>query len=979
MELAVPMKSYEDLLNAQKDLFENQIEKLQDIVATQCNLTGVNPLSQEMAAGALSIKIGKRPRDLLNPKAVKYMHYVFSIKDAINKRETREMSAQFGVTVTQVRDFFNGQRARVRKFAQLSREKINRSTTSDGMCGGIASTPDPNMPVEPIPISTMAPTNIHEEPSCSNRPEILSGIEESDKHFIENIFSLMRKEESFSEKVKLLKWILRMENPSVLNWFLTEGGLMILATWLSEAAIEEQTSFLRVLLKVLHYLPMIKALPVHMSAVLQSVNSLRFYRTPDISHRARVLLSKLSNMFGKKLSSKKNNGSKSIIDSEDEMLLKQSINEVMANEPWDSKDGNSDEVLKLLGDNPDNKRKLDAAPQPVKMLTAPGDESNKRRGVLPSHMKERRKVQMVEHPSQRLAIRSPQVARSTSTIQSRPLSADDIQKAKMRAQFMMSKHGKTAICPDEKPMLESLNKGASSQASFPPPVPIPYSEPLREFDVQTEVKEEMKLDNAVSEPTKPQETALKLDNAVSEPTKLQGTALKLDNAVSEPTKPQETSLKLDNSVSEPTKPQETALDMKEPPWKKFKRTQIPWRTPPEVEIMEEWCVGDGSNSKEVEVQKNRIRREREIVYRSALEIPLNPKEPWDREMDPDDTLTPEIPIEQLPDVEPLETPSVAPVASTSSENNIPGPDLELLAELLKNPELVFALTSGQAGNLSGDATVKLLDMIKANGASSLSELAGNAQNKVEVSLPSPTPSTELVPNGTRPDFSRNPFSRQLVSANGNVYQSTTTILAPQPAAQSAHVVEPSRQTTAQLPEQWHAHLNNTQTHHQSRFNTSHTQHFTTETMLNANSNRAASNNVVGGYNVVKQSPVSILMPPSRSVTPPPQSAYFPEQSNSSRNRQSFDPNYRYQNNRNANDYDAYAGRPGQALGRNNLVGRPEFESWGPNNSPPRHREYLPGPYYRDQNVNSRHGYIDERERQQNIGGAGNKRWREHRR
>ncbi|GFP85635.1 homeobox protein luminidependens [Phtheirospermum japonicum] len=169
--------------------------------------------------------------------------------------------------------------------------------------------------------------------------------------------------------------------------------------------------------------------------------------------------------------------------------------------------------------------------------------------------------------------------------------------------------------------------------------------------------------------------------------------------------------------------------------------------------MEEWCVGDGANSKEVEFQKNRIRREREIVYRSTLEIPLDPKEPWDREMDPDDSLTPEIPIEQLPDVEPLETPSVshngnneivAPVASTSSEN-MPGPDLELLAELLKNPQLVFALTSGQAGNLSGDATVKLLDMIKANGVSSLGGLAGNAENKVEVSLPSPTPSTEPVP------------------------------------------------------------------------------------------------------------------------------------------------------------------------------------------------------------------------------------------
>lgn len=45
---------------------------------------------------------GKRPRDLLNPKAVKYMQYIFSIKDVVNKKECREISALFGVTATQV-------------------------------------------------------------------------------------------------------------------------------------------------------------------------------------------------------------------------------------------------------------------------------------------------------------------------------------------------------------------------------------------------------------------------------------------------------------------------------------------------------------------------------------------------------------------------------------------------------------------------------------------------------------------------------------------------------------------------------------------------------------------------------------------------------------------------------------------------------------------------------------------------------------
>lgn len=85
---------------------------------------------------------------------------------------------------------------------------------------------------------------------------------------------------------------------------------MILATWLSEAAKEEQTSVLLVILKVLmyvlfviyacsfnfshislrlffhiqalDYLPVSKALPGHMSAILQSVNRLRFYRASGL-------------------------------------------------------------------------------------------------------------------------------------------------------------------------------------------------------------------------------------------------------------------------------------------------------------------------------------------------------------------------------------------------------------------------------------------------------------------------------------------------------------------------------------------------------------------------------------------------------------------------------------------------------------------------------------------------------------------------
>lgn len=178
----------------------------------------------------------------------------------------------------------------------------------------------------------------------------------------------------------------------------------------------------------------------------------------------------------------------------------------------------------------------------------------------------------------------------------------------------------------------------------------------------------------------------------------------------------------------------------------------------------EWSVCYGENSKEVEVQNKRIKREKEVFYDTNLEIPANPKEPWDREMDYDDSLTPEIPIEQLPDEDDenmnMVTQESTQTEVTVSENNklsSIGPDLELLAVLLKNPQIVFALTAGQGGSLSNAQMVKLLDAMKANAASggSIDNLVSGLlvephktkteeKRVVEVSLPSPTPSTNPV-------------------------------------------------------------------------------------------------------------------------------------------------------------------------------------------------------------------------------------------
>lgn len=72
----------------------------------------------------------------------------------------------------------------------------------------------------------------------------------------------------------------------------------------------------------------------------------------------------------------------------------------------------------------------------------------------------------MEQPGQKSAGRSSH-GRATAVTQGRPLSADDIQKAKMRAQFMQNKYGKSKKSSDESSLLqlEAANKINSSQMS----------------------------------------------------------------------------------------------------------------------------------------------------------------------------------------------------------------------------------------------------------------------------------------------------------------------------------------------------------------------------------------------------------------------------------------------------------------------------------------------------------------------------------
>ncbi|KAG4913678.1 hypothetical protein AAZX31_19G195600 [Glycine max] len=1014
LEIGSSAESFQKFLVSQKELFHSQIDQFQEIVVTQCKLTGVNPLSQEMAAGALSIKIGKRPRDLLNPKAVNYMQSVFSIKDAISKKELHEISALLGVTVTQVRDFFNAQRSRVRRSVQLSRERVLSSNSCEEPHDDQINS-DPMRPINPTPLNSAGQSNT-EEASCSTQEVALPDLDDSDKQFVDNIFSLIQKEETFSGQEKLMEWILTIQNFSVLLWFLSRGGGMNLATWLSKAAAEEQTSVLLLILKVLCHLPLHKAIPMHISAILQSVNKLRFYRTSDISNRARVLLSKWSKLFARNQVIKKPNGVKISIDGHKEMMLSQSIGQFMGSESWHSNIDVPEDILALSSECSDNFRKM-GSPQGVKLLPPSLDDSNKKSslGVSSSQSRERRKVQLVEQPGQKSVSRSSQVTRAGPVSQGRPMSVDDIQKAKMRALFMQSKYGKSGSKESKETKIDSPNKqpqtNPASIAACSSKVPTPPK---------------------IEENKKPLLLTSKTTN------------------------------RLEASYSKPK------MDVKEPLWEKCKRVQIPWRTPAEVELKDTWRVGGGENSKEVEVQRNRNRRDKEIIYKTVQEMPPNPKEPWDLEMDYDDTLTLEIPIEQLPDgdgadiaISPNQvgTHTVQGVASTSSTGVATAePDLELLAVLLKNPELVFALTSGQGGSIPNQETVKLLDMIKSGGVNlGLSENTNGSYGtsvkspeKVEVSLPSPTPLSDPRTSGWSSEASKNPFSRRSLAPDritqNHAAVATTNLLSQIPITgttvrQQPTVVVPSSRhlTSTSVSPYSLPHATNVIPEKPSPLGQVQTSSDVGLTMKNLTTANASSVNFPGthstlalrgdGTNYVKPVPnLSVqheglsnsfrqpFMPPSPTPShsslqqqrhqhltqevhytePPyrnPGRSYPPQieksdhgSDNMWRVRQDHvSSSYHSQRNHN-NNYNTMVGGSRQSgfWDRNNHA-RGEFESWSPENSPTRNPRYAPGRNYPESRMNHGRNPRPEWSRQRGSSGhwdpgrQGNRKWHDQRR
>lgn len=136
-------------------------------------------------------------------------------------------------------------------------------------------------------------------------------------------------------------------------------------------------------------------------------------------------------------------------------------------------------------------------------------------------------MQLVEQPGQKTLSRSPQTSRVGHVNQGRPMSADDIQKAKMRALFMQSKYGKPGSSKGGKEAkTDSLNKPQTNQAGV--------------------------VASLSKVPVSPKKTEEDLKPLLL-PTKVSNRKEAFDSKL--------------------------RMELKEPFWEKCKRVQIPWKTP----------------------------------------------------------------------------------------------------------------------------------------------------------------------------------------------------------------------------------------------------------------------------------------------------------------------------------------------------------------------------------------------------------------
>lgn len=669
----------------------------------QCRITGTNPLAQETAAAVLGTRTGRKSGESFTPKALKCLYNVFSIKDTITKKEAREISGLCGATVTQVREFFSGQRSRVRKLVQLSHEEAGACNVEFGVQ---PSKQNPLNGTEGLE-NLSGSEQVTEEQSryCS----LLDGFSEKTNGLLsksntvetaENFIAIMRKENTFIGQIQLAQVILQAHQGPVLRWFMVKGGLQQIIKWLVQAAAEEQTSLIRLLLKTIGHLPLGSASARQMSALLQTVNKLRFYRAQDVASRARLLLSRWSRFLRSTINARML--SSAGLTSSFQPTLKRGRDVTVSH----TESSSSKKKLRT-GNMIDSSRHLDVDSNPSTMLKdseqrvpleipSEVNATKKRpaRSLLQAdRFKERRKVQLFEEA--RLAVRrskDAEITRSSSAdLVARPLSADDIKKAKRRAHLLQSlSSSRVRKLSDRQSSLPLCCKRSAHPSTQQCSVGTSHSDPEGKTNNFSAVKNfgNTKSTSEV-EKTSPRtvndlqifscsskegacENAYEIRSSrsvFSENSELEaiqhkpehvlnaafchmleasdGAGVQISNRIGKLGSHQVSSCASTFESSNANDHTETIEGCRSAAHS-VDFNIIQWMIPPRMVLDPRWRVANGEGSAERSSQFARLCNEQQVVYASTECIPSNPQEPLEKvSLFVDDTLVPEIFLEAM--------------------------------------------------------------------------------------------------------------------------------------------------------------------------------------------------------------------------------------------------------------------------------------------------------------------------------------------
>ena len=220
---------------------------------------------------------------------------IFSLTDTFNREEVRALAFQVSCTEEQVFKYFGRLKGSVRSYLQRLQKRWQPSASSKsvGAVGGYAPSKLPHTDVQgqefyaaaegfgtqrlPAGVDELPATSTSQPASNSGAPGVTpattsglpdGGVWQKVRNLLDQdgaiaqeacglgMFVLhMQSAVGYDLRSKILKVILATKDPMILQRLVTLHLLLVLASWLKEAELDRQITFMRLLFSVLRYAP----------------------------------------------------------------------------------------------------------------------------------------------------------------------------------------------------------------------------------------------------------------------------------------------------------------------------------------------------------------------------------------------------------------------------------------------------------------------------------------------------------------------------------------------------------------------------------------------------------------------------------------------------------------------------------------------------------------------------------------------------